>query len=209
MTSPHTPNTGPQGGGYWGQTPPGGPVPPAPGAPGQPRMAPGPAPLPSSTSKKLFIVGLLIGALVVALVVVGVLWFTRGGVPRTPEPASTANSPEPTSSTNTTGPTPTTNTPGPTSTDRMPAVTAVAPQVIEKCHDAVKQTVRDPVFTHDSATYEGTVTNGDQYWTVTGTLTGTNDSGKTGTFEWNCTAHYHTDGGIIEAWSFVPATPVS
>lgn len=196
MTNPYTPNTGPQGVGYGGnpqgvgyggQMPPAGPVPPAPGAPGQPRTPAGPAPLPPPTSNTPLIVGLVVGALVVVLVIVGVLWFTRWRVPRTPAPAYT---------------------PGPVSTNRAPARSVIETQVTEECHNAVKQTVRNPLFTRDSATYERTDSSGDQHWTVSGRVTGTNTAGKTGTFQWTCTATYLEMNGLVDAWSSVDTTPV-
>ena len=211
MTSPYTPNTGPQGGGYGAQVPPAGPVPPAPGAPGQPRMAPGPAPLPPPASHTPLIVGVVVGSLVVVLVVVGLLWLTRWRTPTTPGPAynpgpvsspGPAYNPGPAS---TPGPT---SSPGPASANRAPASGVIETQVVEECHSAVKQTVRNPVFTRDSATYERTDSNGDQHWTVSGRVTGTNTSGKTGTFEWSCTATHIDKNGLVDAWSSVETTPV-
>ena len=182
MTNPYTPNTGPQGGGYGGQMPPAGPVPPAPGAPGQPRTPAGPAPLPPPTSNTPLIVGLL--------------WFTRWRVPRTPAPAYTP------------GPVSTTRSPRPTATNRAPASSVIETQVTEECHNAVKQTVRNPLFTRDSATYERTNSSGDQHWTVSGRVTGTNTAGKIGTFQWTCTATYFDKTGLVDAWSSVDTTPV-
>lgn len=182
MTSPYTPNTGPQGGGYGGQMPPVGPVPPAPGAPGQPQMAPRPVSMPPPTSNTPLIVGLAVGALVVVLVVVGLLWFRLWRVPRTPSPGYN---------------------PGP-----APANSVIKTQVIEECHSAVKQTMRSSIFTRDSATYERTDSNGDQHWIVSGRVTGASTSGMSGTFEWSCTATYFDKNGLVDAWSSVETTPV-
>lgn len=190
------PNTGPQNGGYGGQMPPAGPVPPAPGAPGQPRTPAGPAPLPPPTSNTPLIVGLVVGALVVVLVIVGVLWFTRWRVPRTPAPAYNP------------GPVSTTRSPRPTATNRAPASSFIETQVTEECHNAVKQTIRNPLFTRDSATYGYTDSSGDQHWTVSGRATGTNTAGKIGTFQWTCTATYFDKTGLVDAWSSVDTTPV-
>ena len=92
--------------------------------------------------------------------------------------------------------------------DTLNTSPVIKTQVIEECHSAVKQTVRNPVFTRDSATYERTDSNGDQHWTVSGRVTGTNTSGKTGTFEWSCTATHIDKNGLVDAWSSVETTPV-
>ncbi|RRR27561.1 hypothetical protein EHS14_07565 [Schaalia georgiae] len=144
-------------------------------------------PMPPPASNTPLIVGLAVGALVMVLVIVGVLWFTLWRVPRTPSPAYN---------------------PGPASTNRAPASSVIKTQVIEECHSAVKQTMRSPIFTRDSATYERTDSNGDQHWIVSGRVTGTNTSGKIGTFEWSCTATYFDKSGLVDAWSSVETTPV-
>ena len=77
--------------------------------------------------------------------------------------------------------------------------------VMSECKSALSQTVQQGKLTNWTVTRDGVDSSGRPQYQASGQLNGTLLTGKSGTFNFTCTAVYHQDKGVYEAWSSIDA----
>ena len=77
--------------------------------------------------------------------------------------------------------------------------------VMSECKSALSQTVQQGKLANWTVTRDGVDSSGRPQYQASGQLNGTLFTGKNGTFNFTCTAVYHQDKGVYEAWSSIDA----
>ena len=77
--------------------------------------------------------------------------------------------------------------------------------VMSECKSALSQTVQQGKLANWTVTRDGVDSSGRPQYQASGQLNGTLFTGKNGTFHFTCTAVYHQDKGVYEAWSSIDA----
>ena len=77
--------------------------------------------------------------------------------------------------------------------------------VMSECKSALSQTVQQGKLADWTVTRDGVDSSGRPQYQASGQLNGTLLTGKSGTFNFTCTAVYHQDKGVYEAWSSIDA----
>ena len=77
--------------------------------------------------------------------------------------------------------------------------------VMSECKSALSQTVQQGKLTNWTVTRDGVNSSGRPQYQASGQLNDTLFTGKNGTFNFTCTAVYHQDKGVYEAWSSIDA----
>ena len=77
--------------------------------------------------------------------------------------------------------------------------------VMSECKSALSQTVQQGKLVNWTVTRDGVDSSGRPQYQASGQLNGTLFTGKNGTFNFTCTAVYHQDKGVYEAWSSIDA----
>lgn len=76
---------------------------------------------------------------------------------------------------------------------------------MSECKSALSQTVQQGKLTNWTVTRDGVNSSGRPQYQASGQLNDTLFTGKNGTFNFTCTAVYHQDKGVYEAWSSIDA----
>ena len=121
-----------------------------------------------------------------------------------PSPAPSAPAPAPTQSAPPVGTKP---SPAPTSgTGSSGSVSSDEEYgVMSECKSALSQTVQQGKLANWTVTRDGVDSSGRPQYQASGQLNDTLFTGKNGTFNFTCTAVYHQDKGVYEAWSSIDA----
>ena len=77
--------------------------------------------------------------------------------------------------------------------------------VMSECKSALSQTVQQGKLANWTVTRDGVNSSGRPQYQASGQLNDTLFTGKNGTFNFTCTAVYHQDKGVYEAWSSIDA----
>ena len=117
--------------------------------------------------------------------------------PSAPAPAPTQSAP-PVSTNPSPAPTQGTGSSGDVSSDEEYGV-------MSECKSALSQTVQQGKLVNWTVTRDGVDSSGRPQYQASGQLNGTLFTGKNGTFNFTCTAVYHQDKGVYEAWSSIDA----
>ena len=182
---------------------------------------------PEKKSKTGLIIG-IIAAVVVVILVAGVaIWALTKDDSSTDEASASPSAPTsaaPTSAPSaepspsapmTPAPAPTQSTP-PVSTKPSPAPTqgtgssgSVSSDeeygVMTECKSALSQTVQQGKLQTWTVVRDGVDSSGRPQYQANGQFNGTLLTGKSGTFNFTCTALYHQDKGVYEAWASIDA----
>ena len=172
--------------------------------------------------------GLIIGiiaAVVVVLIAAGVaIWWFVSGDESSDEasaqsaPSSAAPTAAPSSNPNPTAPAapapaPTQSAP-PVGTNPSPAppqggdssgdlTTSEKNGVAQQCKEALKTTAKKGTLENWVITRDGSDSQGNPQYVMTAVFEGTLTTGKNGSFNVTCTAVYHKDEGVYEAWALL------
>ena len=76
---------------------------------------------------------------------------------------------------------------------------------MSECKSALSQTVQQGKLANWTVTRDGVNSSGRPQYQASGQLNDTLFTGKNGTFNFTCTAVYHQDKGVYEAWSSIDA----
>ena len=117
--------------------------------------------------------------------------------PMTPAPAPTQSTP-PVSTKPSPAPTQGTGSSGSVSSDEEYGVKS-------ECKSALSQTVQQGKLDNWTVERDGVDSSGRPQYLSKGQFNGTLLTGKSGTFNFTCTAVYHQDKGVYEAWSSIDA----
>ena len=77
--------------------------------------------------------------------------------------------------------------------------------VMSECKSALSHTVQQGKLANWTDTRDGVNSSGRPQYQASGQLNDTLFTGKNGTFKFTCTAVYHQDKGVYEAWSSIDA----
>ena len=191
-------------------------------AQGQFQGAPGAARPPQK--KTGLIIGIIAAVLVIALIAGVAVWALIKGHSSSDETSASPSTaaptyapsaaPSPSSSTAST-PTPTRSTPpvgsksSPTPTQGTSSSGSLSADeeygVKNECKSALSQTVQKGTLENWTVQRDGVDSSGRPQYLSKGQFNGTLLTGKSGTFNFTCTAVYHQDKGVYEAWTSIDA----